>query len=73
VLTQENGNVAYEGDVGHDAADDVFALEVVLASGVELRVVCEVVVAFCEEFCFFSVVSKWISRCPFPLIGIVIP
>jgi hypothetical protein len=47
VLTQENGNVAYEGDIGYDAADYVFALDVVLAFGVEFSVVCEVVVAFC--------------------------
>lgn len=50
MFAQEDGYVADEWDVGYYAADDVFALNVVLAAGVQFRVVCYVVVAFCEEF-----------------------
>lgn len=50
VLGQQNGNVT---DVGHEtdhaAHDVVFAVEKGLAAGIEFRVVCAVVVAFCQE------------------------
>lgn len=49
VLAQHDGDVADEGHVADDAADDVAALEVVLAAGVELRVVGGVVVALGEQ------------------------
>ena len=50
VLAQQNRDVADKGNEADHAADDVlFAVQVGLARGVELGVVCEVVVAFCEE------------------------
>ena len=55
MLTQHDRNIAYERNICHHATDNIFALQVILSSGVELRIVCGVVVAFREELCFFSV------------------
>ena len=59
MLRQQYCDVTYERHVTHDAPYDVFfSVEVVLASSVEFRVVCKVVVAFCEEFEWFGSVER---------------
>lgn len=55
VFAQHDSHIANKWDIGDDAADDVLALDVVLAPGVEFRVVCGVVVAFRQELRVFSV------------------
>jgi len=65
VLTQQNGNVAHKRYESNHAPNHVFfAVEEGLARGVEFGVVCEVVVAFCEEAegCFAGVL---LVRCPY--------
>lgn len=62
MLTQEDSHVAHEWNVCHDAANDVLTLDIVLVLGVEFCVICDVVVAFCKEFCCVSVMSS-ISKC----------
>lgn len=49
MLAEHDGHVPHEGYVAHDGADDVPALEVVLAAGVELGVVGGVVVTLGEQ------------------------
>lgn len=50
VLAQENGHVAHKRHVSQHTANNILlAVEEALAARVKLRVVCGVVVAFCQE------------------------
>jgi hypothetical protein len=55
MFAQENSNVANEGNICYYTSNDVFPLDVILPAGVEFRVVCYVVVAFCQELGFVSI------------------
>jgi hypothetical protein len=51
VLAEHDGHVTHSGDVSSYTANDVFFLgQVALAACVKFCVVCDIVVAFCEEF-----------------------
>jgi hypothetical protein len=72
MFAQKDSNVAYEGNVCYYASNDVFPLDVILPTGVEFRVVCYVVVAFCEELGFvsgFHMLAKIVTSNPlsFPI------
>jgi hypothetical protein len=55
MFAQQNRHVAYEGDICYDTANNVFPLQVILSSCVELRVVCYIIVSFRQEFCFLPI------------------
>jgi hypothetical protein len=47
MLAQHDRHVANTWDISSDAADDVlFAVEITLPSSIQLRIVCDVIVAF---------------------------
>lgn len=50
VFRKQDGYVSHKRYVSHDATDNVLALEIVLATGVQLHVVGGVVVTLGEEF-----------------------